>query len=235
VNGQVGNPGADKDMQAEPVTANPTDGVDGEAEATFVSDEPLEREEETALADALSLAEDRQQQILRLSADFENFRRRVDREREEIRAIVARELLASLLPAYDNLERALRALPDEESLSGLRKGLDMTRQSFLDGLAAQGVERVATVGRPFDPEVHEAIAQVPASAPEGTVLEEYQAGFRWRGRVLRAALVQVSAGGGEAADAPRDEPEAPDAADGSARSAADEAVDEAKPDSGGVH
>jgi len=213
VDGQAGNPGTDKDVQQEPVTVNPPDGADAETESLIVDEEQRLQDEQVALADALTLAEDRQQQILRLSADFENFRRRVDREREEIRAIVARELLASLLPAYDNLERALKALPDEASLSGLRKGLDMTRQSFLDGLASQGVERVATVGHPFDPEVHEAIAQVTASAPEGTVLEEYQAGFRWRGRVLRAALVQVSAGGGESDPAGRDEAADPDAAD----------------------
>ncbi|MDA8198282.1 MAG: nucleotide exchange factor GrpE [Thermaerobacter sp.] len=158
-----------------------------------------EGEGDAPAADALrlqaaeSLAEERHHQFLRLSADFDNFRRRVERERDELRASVARELLTSLLPAYDNLERALKAVTGDVD-PGLVKGLEMTRQSFLDGLAGQGVERVLTTGQPFDPTIHEAIQSTPDASAEGTVLDEYQAGFRWRDRVLRAALVKVSSG-----------------------------------------
>ena len=169
-------------------------------EATVAEEDVTESEESEEpglrLQRAEALAEERHQQFLRLSADFDNFRRRADRERDEQRAAVARALLAALLPAYDNLERALAAMPGDLE-SGLKRGLEMTRQSFLDGLASQGVERVATTGLPFDPAIHEAVQSVPDREPEGTVLEEFQAGFRWRDRVLRAALVKVSAGGGE--------------------------------------
>lgn len=180
----VGEAAAEEPQREDAAAPTPDEGA---AE----SDEP-----DVRLQQAQALAEARNQQFLRLSADFDNFRRRVERDREELRASVARELLVGLLPAYDNLERALRAMPAEVE-PGLKKGLEMTRKSFVDGLAAQGVERVATTGHPFDPVIHEAIQSVPASEPEGTVLDEFQAGFRWRGRVLRAALVKVSAGGGE--------------------------------------
>lgn len=161
--------------------------VDAEA-AALAEDDGAER-----LQAAQALAEERRNQFLRLSADFENFRRRVERERDELKASVARELLTSLLPAYDNLERALKAVTGDVD-AGLVKGLEMTRKSFLDGLADQGVERVLTTGQPFDPTIHEAIQSAPDASPEGTVLDEYQAGFRWRDRVLRAALVKVSSG-----------------------------------------
>jgi molecular chaperone GrpE len=163
------------------------------ATAEGEGDAPAGDEGARRLQAAESLAEERHHQFLRLSADFDNFRRRVEREREELRASVARELLTSLLPAYDNLERALQAVTGDVD-AGLVKGLEMTRKSFLDGLAGQGVERVLTTGQPFDPAIHEAIQSTPDASAEGTVLDEYQAGFRWRDRVLRAALVKVSSG-----------------------------------------
>ena len=170
----------------EPTRADPE--VETPQDASVEEDGVTER-----LQAAEALAEERHSQFLRLSADFENFRRRVERDRDDLRASVARELLTSLLPAYDNLERALKALPDNVD-AGLAKGLEMTRKSFLDGLSAQGVERVPTTGALFDPAIHEAIQSVPDASPEGTVLDEYQAGFQWRDRVLRAALVKVSSG-----------------------------------------
>lgn len=141
-----------------------------------------------------ALAEERSQQILRLRADFDNFRRRMDRERDEYRGLVAAEIFSSFLSVYDNLERALKSIPDDESVKAWRSGLEMTRKGFLETLKAQGVEPVATVGEPFDPTIHEAIVRVADPAAEGTVLEEFQAGFRWKTRVLRAALVKVSSG-----------------------------------------
>jgi molecular chaperone GrpE len=187
-------PAADSVDDAARTGVNPDDeGRLGEQEGPGGT-EGGEDQAAAAAEAALALAEERYQQLLRLTADFENFRRRVDRDREEQRAAVARGLLVALLPAYDNLERALKAVPPADDLKGLRQGLEMTRRSFVDGLASQGVDKVPTVGQVFDPAVHEAIQTSPAPEPEGTVLEEYQAGFRWGERLLRAALVRVSAG-----------------------------------------
>jgi molecular chaperone GrpE len=151
-------------------------------------------EPEAPATDWEALAAERWDTILRLRADFDNYRRRVDREREDLRALVAEDLLVRFLPVYDNLDRALKAIPDEEATRAYRKGLEMTRRSFLELLRQEGVELVPTVGLAFDPTVHEAIARVAADAPDGTVLDEVQAGFKRRDRVIRAALVRVSAG-----------------------------------------
>jgi molecular chaperone GrpE len=164
---------------------------------TDIDERPTETTEaaaEDSRIDWESLAEDRYQQILRLRADFENFRRRVDREREELRGIVAEEIFSRLLTVYDNLDRALKAMPDTPEAAAWRTGIAMTHKSFVEVLKSQGVEPVPTAGQNFDPAIHEAILRTPDSAPEGTVLEELQAGFRWGNRVLRAALVRVSAG-----------------------------------------
>ena len=141
-----------------------------------------------------TVADEREQQLLRLRADFDNFRRRTEREREEIRGLVAEEIFGRLLAVHDNLMRALQSLPSTEEAAAWRTGIAMTQKSFLDVLKSQGVEPVETVGAAFDPAVHEAIMRTPADEPEGTVVEELQAGFRWRQRLLRAALVRVSAG-----------------------------------------
>lgn len=153
-------------------------------------------------ADWQALAEERWDSLLRLRADFENFRRRMDREREEFRSLVASEILARFLLVYDNLDRALKAVPESEEVRAWRTGIEMTRRGFLEVLKHEGVDTIPTAGEAFNPEIHEAIVRVPDSAPEGTVLEELQAGFRTPSRVLRAALVKVSAGPEEAADEP---------------------------------
>lgn len=141
-----------------------------------------------------ALAEERWDSLLRLRADFENFRRRMDREREEFRSLIASEILSRFLLVYDNLDRALKAIPATEDVKAFRTGLEMTRRGFLEVLRHEGLETIPTAGEMFNPEVHEAIVRVADAAPEGTVLEELQAGFKSGSRVIRAAMVKVSAG-----------------------------------------
>ena len=169
----------------------------GEAESTTGADNAAAPEAEAAretTEDWQALAEERWDSLLRLRADFENFRRRMDREREEFRSLVASELLARFLVVYDNLERALKAMPVDHEAASFRTGIEMTRRGFLEVLKQEGVETIPTVGQMFDPNVHEAIVRTPDPAPEDTVLEELQAGFKTSSRVIRAALVRVSAG-----------------------------------------
>jgi molecular chaperone GrpE len=186
------NPQPGSDADAPPVEAEAPESPES---AVPESDAASEGEPEpTPAVDWQQVAEERYQQLLRLRADFENYRRRVDREREEWQGLVAQEIFGRLLGVFDSLDRALKSIPDTEDVAPWRTGIAMTHRTFLEVLKSQGVERIATVGEPFDPAVHEAIARSPDAAPEGTVLEELQAGFRWRDRVLRAALVRVSAG-----------------------------------------
>ena len=160
-----------------------------EAAESAAAEEPLEEE-----INWEDVARSRYDQLIRLQADFDNFRRRMDREREEIQGRVAERLLSNLLPVFDNLERALAYMPTEGDGKAWRVGVEMTLNGFLEALAGLGVKPIEAVGTRFDPHFHEAVQQVESSEPEGTVVEEVQRGFIWNDRVLRASLVKVSTG-----------------------------------------
>ncbi len=152
-------------------------------------------------ADWRSIADSRYEQLIRLQADFENFRRRAERDRVESEAQIIGRILHDLLSVYDNLERAVKFMPTEGEAKAWRVGVEMTLNGFNEVLGRLGVQPVATVGVLFNPSLHEAVQQVESTWPEGVVAEEVQKGFRWRDRVLRAALVKVSSGGGQQPDA----------------------------------
>jgi len=151
---------------------------------------PLSREEVEALrkeCDGL------REQLLRRRADFENYRKRVERDRQSARAEAEAELLRGLIPTMDNLDRALSAAPSEASL---REGVDLIRRELLALMEARGViVDDPPRGRPFDPEIHQALSYEPArGVPDGTILEVFTKGYRLRDRLLRAALVKVAKG-----------------------------------------
>jgi len=188
-----------EDQQKQP------DGVD-EPFTEVVEEEEAEPSVETAVnTDWEGLAANRYDQLVRLQADFENFRRRVDRERVEAEAQTIGKLLSALLPVYDNLERAVRFMPTEGDAKAWRVGVEMTLKGFNEALERLGVEVIATVGEKFDPRLHEAIQQAPSEFADGVVAEELQKGFRWRERILRAALVKVSTGPEVAVEEPLEE------------------------------
>lgn len=127
---------------------------------------------------------------LRLLADFDNYRKRSEREREDLARYALAEPVRDLLPVVDNLARALAA---SGQLEDLRRGVEMTERQLSEVLRRYGVEEVPAVGRPFDPHLHEAMAQVESDeVKEPTVVEVLQRGFLLRGRLLRPALVRVA-------------------------------------------
>lgn len=140
------------------------------------------------------IAEERYEQLVRLRADFENFRRRVDRDREESIGRLTGGLLADFLPVYDNLERAIKYMPNEGDAKAWRVGVEMTLKGFDEVLARKGVTPIPTVGQMFDPRLHDAVDRVDSEAPEGTIVDEVQKGFQWKDQVLRASVVRVSTG-----------------------------------------
>ena len=153
-----------------------------------------------------------QDRLLRLQADFENFRRRALKERTEAHQYGHQNFVKDLLLTVDNLDRAIdHALKSEEGdLDGLLKGVDLVRRDLLTALARNGVAPIEAVGKAFDPAHHEAVAQVPdASVAPNTVTEELQKGYRLRDRLLRPARVIVSRAldeeGNGAAEAQEDE------------------------------
>jgi molecular chaperone GrpE len=159
--------------------------------------EALRAELETARG-RLAETEDR---LLRLAADFENFRRRTLKEREEAHAYGHQNVVKDMLSSVDNLERAIAHARQSGGgdFEGLLQGIDLVLRELLNTLAKHGVSEVDAQGQPFDPSVHEAIAQVPDdTVPPNTVLQVFQRGYRLRDRLLRPAQVVVSRSAGTA-------------------------------------
>ncbi len=130
---------------------------------------------------------------LRALADNENFKRRIQRETEEVRKYATESVLADLLPVLDNLALAIDHAGDAPACKNLVMGVDMTRKIFLDTLKKHGLECVGACGETFDPNVHEAIGTVcEAGKEEGCVAQVAQAGYVLKGRVIRPAKVLVN-------------------------------------------
>lgn len=130
--------------------------------------------------------------FLRERADLENYRKRVNKEKEELLNYGNKSLIEEILPVIDNLERAL-AHASEDGLPALVEGIRMTHSMLLAALKKFGVSPVESAGTPFDPALHQAMAQVPtADHPANTVVEEYQKGYLLKERLLRPAMVTVA-------------------------------------------
>ncbi|MCW5963535.1 MAG: nucleotide exchange factor GrpE [Bryobacterales bacterium] len=129
-------------------------------------------------------------QFLRLRAEFENFRRRVAKEKEDIQDYASVEAVRPLLAIVDDFERALNV---ECADAGYAKGMELIYQRMGDALRKLGVEPLEVAGKPFDPNLHHAIDMVKTSdAPDNTVLDVFQQGYTFKGRLIRPAVVKVS-------------------------------------------
>lgn len=138
------------------------------------------------------------QTLVRRQADFENYRKRIERERQEDRRHGTGRLIEELLPVLDAFERAIKA-HDDPAYEEYLKGLELIYRQLWDTLARHGLERIAAAGKPFDPHYHQAIERVESDEyPDGTVVEVLQDGFIFHGRVVRPSIVRVSFNAGEA-------------------------------------
>ncbi|MDO8879443.1 MAG: nucleotide exchange factor GrpE [Coriobacteriia bacterium] len=152
----------------------------------------LEGELERARAEAAAHLETAQ----RVQAEFDNYRRRVARDAEDAAKRAGQRVIAEMLPAIDNLERALIHAEAGDNVAELADGVRMVLDQVLDVLGKEGVERIDPVGEPFDPNEHQAVGQARrVDLPDGTVVEVYERGYRMHGRILRPAMVVVSTGG----------------------------------------
>ncbi len=145
--------------------------------------EPVEADEDAAAA-----LEDR---LLRLAAEFDNFRKRAARERQEYVTLANERIIGELLPILDDLERALVAAAEHEEAQ-LEEGVRLVHRSLASLLERHGVRAIETDGK-FDPHVHEALLTQPSEAEEGSVLDVVQKGYRLGERVVRPARVVVAA------------------------------------------
>ena len=151
---------------------------------------------EERLAAAEAEAEQRLDDLRRLAAEFDNYRKRVARDQDAFAQRASERLVTALLPVLDDLERALEATEQHEEAT-LEDGVRLVHRALSEALRKEGLTEIATAG-PFDPHVHEALLSQPSEAPEGDVIQVLQKGYELGDRVLRPARVVVSAGVPEA-------------------------------------
>lgn len=154
--------------------------------------------DETAV-DVAALQKDRDEtydRLLRLTAEFDNYRKRTDRERRDLSDFLTMDVVKDLLPVVDDLERALAnpgAIATNPELAAYHQGITLIHRQLLDALRRRGVEAIDVSGRIFDPEWHEAVTHEPAGdRPDGQILAELRRGYTVGGKLLRAAMVKVA-------------------------------------------
>jgi len=176
-----------------------------EVEETVENTETTETEEEVVeektaeellqkkvdkLEEELKQSEDK---YLRLYAEFENFKRRKNKEIETNNVYKSQKVITEILPSLDNLERALQVESDNEEIKSLLKGVEMVYEGLLNVLKSEGVELIETENAQFDPNYHHAVMQDEDSEKEsGAILDTFQKGYKLKDRVIRPAMVKVN-------------------------------------------
>lgn len=176
-----------------PTAANENE-LPGSSPESAVSDQAVELAKLREQLEATKKeARENYDRYLRQVAELENFKKRANREKDEAIRFANEALVKDLLPVVDNLERAVAHAKDGGNGRPLVEGVEMVLRGFFDTLAKHGVVTISAVGQPFDPEKHEAMAQVESATYDpNTVVEEYHKGYILRDRLLRPALVSVA-------------------------------------------
>lgn len=161
--------------------------------------ENIENKEENAEKNNSELEELQQkydtlnQQYLRLAADFDNFRKRQEQERENLLKFGTENALKKMIEVLDNFERGKKALENVEDCQKVKESFDLVHKQVIDSLTKLGLEPIETEGKEFDPNFHDAVMQTPTSEhPEHTIINELQKGYKMGDKVLRPALVNVA-------------------------------------------
>jgi len=169
----------------------------GPSQGEVATDEP-NAEPAGAEEPARARTEDREAELTndlkRLAADFANYRKRNEAERTEFAKFAKADLIAKLLDVLDGYDRALATIPDDLRGTAWVEGMWLIERKLRAILEAEGLSPVESLGQPFDPYQHEAVAHVPSEQPEGTVIQEHQKAYRLHDKVIRPALVTVSSG-----------------------------------------
>ena len=186
------------DIKNEKAAQETAGDVKPETEAAVTEPEAPEKEAEAAkapaepteLEKALKAQAQEHDQYLRLAAEYDNFRKRSQREKDAIYQNAAADTAKKLLPVYDNLERALKNDTADEAF---KKGVEMTMTELLNIMEGLGIKPFGAAGEPFDPEKHNAVMHIDdASMEENSIAEVFQSGFTLGERVIRFAMVKVA-------------------------------------------
>jgi len=180
-----------------------TKGDGLESEKSILDEGSLDDEDMTPLEKNLTLgaelvkakakAEDYYGQLQRLQADFDNFRKRTQKEKVELIKYASERLVVELLPVLDNFDRAVSAAKVNPDFTSFSQGVEMILRQMQTALSKEGLKAMEAVGQPFDPNLHDAVLRVASDEhPENTVVEELQKGYYLKEKVLRPCMVKVS-------------------------------------------
>ena len=180
----------EKEEMAQEAAEQPVEETtETETEPAEVTVEDVPAEDDTAALEAQ--LKEKSDRILRLQADFENFRRRTAKEKEELAAVITQNLLTDLLPLLDNFERAMAV--EQTDGEAFQKGVEMIFTQLREVMDKHGLENIEAEGKPFDPNVHQAVMRVEnPDVEDGTITQVLQKGYQAKGRVIRPAMVQVA-------------------------------------------
>lgn len=213
----------DKKIDAAEEQETETQAANSEETASLpIDDEPEASEAEESGADAESEAtpsaeafasleakyeeykakseehEERQDQMLRTIAEFDNSKKRAEREKEEFLKYALESFVKDLIPTVDSVERAIASTKESKDFDALVEGIEMIYKQLLSALEKRGVAPIEAVHEPFDPMQHEAVMHIESEdVPENRVIEEWQRGYMLHNRVIRPSMVSVSKGKGE--------------------------------------
>ena len=177
----------DADVGAEDAGED-TDEASGEEKKGFFKRKKGDKEKK-ALKEKIDSLEDR---VKRQMAEFDNFRKRTDKEKQQMFSMGERNVIEKMLPIVDNFERGLAAVPEEEKTSALASGMEMVYRQLVKQLEDLGVTPIEAVGQEFDPNLHNAVMQVESEEdPSGTVAQELQKGYKYHDAVIRYSMVAV--------------------------------------------
>ena len=170
--------------------ANASDSENNSEES--IKDEESESQD-TKIKELEKLANDNEEKYLRLYAEFENYKRRIQKENQINATYKAQGVLTDILPSIDNIERALQIEGDDESFKSLQKGVQMVHESLLRALKDNGLEEILAEGKEFDPNLHQAVVQDDnPDFKSGEVTQELQKGYKLKDRVLRPSMVKAN-------------------------------------------
>jgi len=182
--------GKNKDVE---VNLSSNDTVEDSEEQMVETEEIIVEEPISELEESGQLALEYLDHLQRLQAEFDNYKKRVDRERAELIEYASTELVSELIDIMENLERGVASAKESDDIDSIVKGMEMVSTRLKDILRSRGLKPIEAVGKKFDPHYHEAMMMTPTDEyPYNTVIEEFQQGYMMKDKVIRYSKVKVS-------------------------------------------
>jgi molecular chaperone GrpE len=172
-----------------------TDELNDTAEPSTAATQSEQPQSGTDVSELQKQRDDYYDRLLRKSAEFDNYRKRTERERVQLSEAAAADLIEELLPLVDDMDRALKADAGHDGVEAIRRGVELIHKRLLETLQKRGVKPIDSLGADFDPHYHMAVAHEPADGRrEGEIVEEFRRGYMLGDRLLRPAMVKVAKG-----------------------------------------